>query len=643
MTGEALTGMRDIVAAMQVATDDAARLPLYRALAAHLKTNPEDHLAHFTLAVNAFWLEDYVAAIQHGKAALEHHPACREYAEALSGFHAAIGDVGNTAFYRKLAGALTSDAAAAEVPVGKLANFESLLTEGRDDPIHFKAIQAVLAGQFARAEFLYHQHLHFNPKSVDGYIGLTTILLNGGRAREALDILRAARHNDPLDPRIASLMGTAQTQIGDFEPARASHLFAIDQDPEDPETTAKYLLSRHAFPWETAAGLGQAMAAFGPAFGIPDLGTGGGRPHRVQGRASIAYLIPISLGVGERAALAQIFQRHDGNRFRLLGLGYGAMTAPANTGFQAAMEGWYDVASLDLFTLAQIVEREHIDVLVDLGGLTTAQFLPLFESRIAPVQLSWQGLSTWPGLAHLDGIFCDPLQAAGAPPEARLRPLEGGTALLPRPTPVDAAPPASAEGEGPDAAPLVFGADATLAELTSDTLAAWARVLIAVPEAMLILRDHDFHNPDNLARITDLFANFGIMQRVDILQEADPVRFFQFTDIALLPWPARRLSTAVNALAAGLPVFCPVGDAPHRREVAGFLAQCGLQEDCLVETADTLVEKAARFAADPGLRQAFRTRAIAALGASPAFDFAARARALEACYDEMLAAAEQAP
>ena len=148
---------------------------------------------------------------------------------------------------------------------------------------------------------------------------------------------------------------------------------------------------------------------------------------------------------------------------------------------------------------------------------------------------NWQGTPAGSGLAEVDGMitddFIDP--EGSAPLHEPLIRLEGGSVIAELPTAVDLTREGSDDGSalGP-----VFAADVLLAELNIPTVAAWAEILHTTPNAMLLLRDHDLRTEENVSQLIELFGNYGIAHRIEIVTVEGEGDLFKMADVGLVPF-----------------------------------------------------------------------------------------------------------
>jgi len=98
------------------------------------------------------------------------------------------------------------------------------------------------------------------------------------------------------------------------------------------------------------------------------------------------------------------------------------------------------------------------------------------------------------------------------------------------------------------------------------------------------------------------------------------------------------MTTACDALAAGLPVLTLRGAAMASRAGESILRAAGLG-DLVAADAEAFVAAAVKFAADPALLRAVAARLRDARASAPLFDTEGRVRALFGAFEEMAARA----
>ncbi|HEX8955317.1 MAG TPA: tetratricopeptide repeat protein, partial [Burkholderiaceae bacterium] len=75
--------------------------------------------------------------------------------------------------------------------------------------------------------------------------------------------------------------------------------------------------------------------------------------------------------------------------------------------FKSACFGWRDVLGMPDRELADNIQRDRIDILIDLSGHTAGTRLPVFAWKPAPIQISWLGYFASTGLDEMDFLIAD--------------------------------------------------------------------------------------------------------------------------------------------------------------------------------------------------------------------------------------------
>ncbi len=299
--------------------------------------------------------------------------------------------------------------------------------------------------------------------------------------------------------------------------------------------------------------------------------------------------------------------------------------------FREVAERWRDIARARDSEVAAWVAEDGIDVLVDLAGHTSDNRLPLFTSRVAPVQVTYLGYPNTTGLTSMDARIVDRItDPEGAESHAVERLVRLDRCFLtyePDAWPPVAPPPCLARGG------ISFGSFNNVAKLNPRVADLWARILRAVPGSRLVLK-HDVTGLVSVQeRIRGWFKERGVDPgRIVFLDRAPGLvphlETYREVDIALDTFPYNGTTTTCEALWMGVPVVTLTGERHAARvgtsllHAAGFVA--GIARD-----PDDYVATAVQLAGLPQLLEHLRWRLRHELVASPLMDAAGLARAFE--------------
>ncbi len=603
-----------------------------------LEKFPDCPEALFALALASVHDFDLAGAASLAGRAFAIDPNVQEYADLLAVVHGLAGDLNTSVYYAKLATTIPSSPPLRECIPTSFPTFAHVLQTISEKPLFHRAANALVAKEWVEAEHWLRQHLVFDPGSREVYLALGHCLLAQGMPRAAVEALRAGQHQLPLDPGIASLLAKALGALGLFDESEACHRWARAQAQDNAAISAAPLVQRLFDPRCESDRTAAAFREWGHRFGIKSKQAADFSRSIGDGPLTVGYLVAGRGGSPTLAALAEVLSHRDRERFATVGFGCGSLSDPANVVFQKGVDRWQDVSDSDPLTLAAMVRAEGVDILVDLAGFSAPDLLVAFGMRMAPCQVAWMNSPCGTGLAAMDFLltdrFVDSDPSGGGRYVEWLTYLELGCVVCAPCEPLDA--PIAPR----DSSTIVFAADVSLREINPVTAEYWAHVLHAVPQSVLILRDHDFRTAENLAQLIGLFGNFGLAHRIDVVSEPSPASFLRQADVCLLPVPYPAPQSAINALSSEVPVVCPVGGGRQTRMAGSLLHKLGFAKSMTAETRDDYVALAVEWAVNGNKRKSFHSTIGEHLAVAEALDPQARARDLEAAYEEMWRASE---
>lgn len=332
-----------------------------------------------------------------------------------------------------------------------------------------------------------------------------------------------------------------------------------------------------------------------------------------------------------------VLLRHDHARFEICVYHTGTMHDEYTREAKKCADRWLEAAALDDAALQQAIVADQIDILVDLAGHTSTHRLGVFAMRAAPVQATFLGYPHSTGLPTIDWLIGD----AVVSPAEHAHLYSEGLAQLPGSVfcwaPVDEYPLPPAR---PPDAPVVFGSFNNAMKLSPRTIALWARILRAVPDAQLLLKAPSLKDAAVQARFADLFAEQGIARERLLMRGpsglADMMQEYGDVDIALDPVPYNGGTTTLQALWMGVPVVALAGGNFVSRMGASFMQSLG-QPDWVAGDESGYVEAAVRLARDCAALRGHRAQLRDSMAASPLCDIQSYVRHFEALLQRMWA------
>ena len=490
-------------------------------------------------------------------------------------------------------------------------------------------------GQLAAAERALRRAVDLRPDFVAAWLSLSGVMADTDNLDAAEDCFQRALELDPgfaeahynygnllhREGRIAEALASYRTAIRlkpDFVRAHSNFVYALnfsaEHSPEEIFHEHRKWARLHADALSSAV--------------LPHTSSRtSGRPLRV------GYVSPNFRNHAVTCFFESTLAHHDPER--VAAYCYSDVERPdAHTErLRRAAYAWRDIAGRDDQSVAELVRRDAIDILVDLTGHTDNHRLLMFARRPAPVQVTWNGYANTTGMLAVDYRITD---ARADPPgmtehlhtEKLVRLPEIYMAFSPPATSPDvSAAPVATTGR------ITFGSFNALSKVTGGVITVWSEILRRLPESRLLM----FTVPSGRTRdrIVGEFATRGIAHtRLELIPRLPFPEFLQAharVDIALDPFPFSGTTTTCQTLWMGVPVITLAGKSHVSRVGVTMLGSIGL-EQCVAESESDYVTRAIALAAEPVRLQELRHGLRGQMARSPLVNGPRLTRFLEDAY-----------
>ena len=458
--------------------------------------------------------------------------------------------------------------------------------------------------RLSEAEAALRRAIAIDPGLVPAYGMLGNILRGQARIPEALEVLGAARKLDP--GRL------------DIESTELFVLTCWD------EISSEALFVRHK---DFGARLEKAIARRFEPFG---------NSRDPERRLRVGYVSgdfnfhPVAFFT------IPLFERHDRSACEIFCYWTGDAVDDFTRQVQARADVWRDVASMSDAGLAETINRDGIDILVDLSGHSGFFRLAVFAQQPAPVQVTWLGYLSTTGMTRIQYRLCD---RHTDPPGMTDRFHTETLVRLPnsqwcyRPVvSIDCseAPPLKRNGF------ITFGSFSNVLKLSPTSRRLWTQILTRLPDSRIVfagmaqgpIRDgliRDFEKEGIAAGRIATFPRVG---------SADYFRSFNDVDVALDTTPYSGGTTTCDALWMGVPVITVPGTRSISRSTASILATLGLS-DWMAASPEDYVRLAVKYAGDQAFITELRRTLRERMRTSPLMDELQFARDVEDAYRRM--------
>ena len=478
-------------------------------------------------------------------------------------------------------------------------------------------------GQWAKAEAAYRNALTINTNSAEAYNNLGVLFQQLGQKINALACYQRALIIKPSNAQTHNNLGTLYQDLNLLAKAEASFRHALSITPHYNEARSNLLFTMNR------------NALHSPAEYLAEA-----RLYNAHQKTSTVFSrwfcdeqaeclrVGIVLGDANHQVLAK-FLAELGNSVELIA--YSSTIAKAEC-IEAYVSEWKSLVGLNDAAAAQLIHNDGVHILLDVLGHTNHNRLPVFAYKPAPIQVSWLGFLASTGLAEMDYIIGDPYLTPSTDaehfsekiwqlPESYCCFYAPDSLLSVNPLPVLSSQ------------ILTFACFSPLEQINDTLISLWARILLAVPNSRLLLKNDQLNDVVSCQTTQQRFAELGVLPERLLLEsnasQAGRLTAYQGVDIALDSFPHNGTEQSIEALWMGVPVLSCMGKRMTARCSTSILANMSLS-DWLARDDNDYVVKAINFATDIEYLTTLRANLRQQLLDSPLLDRVSFARNFEA-------------
>ena len=474
-----------------------------------------------------------------------------------------------------------------------LFNQLSALALNEDDEI--KLAGALMThNQFDQCDALLRARIAADPQRWQPYFNLGKLLIEGWRADEAEDCFAKVEElAGDKAPDMRVMRGSIAGKRGDVDTARQIYCdVGAEEGPESPFLGSAAMAALYSetmsapevreFHRTLFAPLGEGARSRDSFASDRSVHAGLADPSHRARRLRIGYVTadlhgehPVSL------FMRPVLARHDRDAFEITVYSLSPLTDDMTRRARGRVDRWRDAATISHTRLAQMIEDDRIDVLVDLMGHTGRNRATVFARRAAPVQASFLGYPSTTGIPNMDWLISDPVTSPKDHAHLYTEQLEYLPNFVFCYAPENDFP-LPDYGASYLERPLTFGSFNNISKLTPFTIKLWAKVLAATPGSRLVLKGPSFLDAVAVQRFGDMFVEAGVS--ADRLEFRGPCGLAEMMaeyadiDIALDCFPYNGGTTSCQALWMGTPLVTLAGDSFVQRMGAGLLSSIGHAE-----------------------------------------------------------------
>jgi predicted O-linked N-acetylglucosamine transferase (SPINDLY family) len=480
-------------------------------------------------------------------------------------------------------------------------------------------------GRLHEAVECYQRMIELMPDSADGYANLGGVLRLLDRTEEALATYAKALTIDRDHPGALMTYYHLRRDACDWDGLAAIERKILKETfrkgrrvPCFPILNLSASAEDHLLcAREWARGVRSPVAE--PFAHVPPRGTPSER------RLRIGYLSSDYRRHATARLVSELIERHDRNRFEVFGYCFSQ-----DDGSQErerlidAFDHFVRIDAMSHADAARRINRDDIDILIDLKGYTTGARTEILAARPAPIQVNYLGYPGSMGAPFIDYIIADPFIAPmDQQPffDEKIVHLPG--CYQPNDTlrPIADKAPCRAECGLPEKG-FVFCSFNGSYKITPEIFGVWMRLLDRVTGSVLWLLGSNAIMQENLRRRAALLdVDPGRLVFAPKMELSVHLARHAHADLFLDCLPVNAHTTASAALWAGLPVLTCAGETFVSRVCGSLLKAVGLSE-LITYSLDHYEHLALDLALDADRLAGLRARLAQNRSRAPLFDIA---------------------
>ena len=462
-------------------------------------------------------------------------------------------------------------------------------------------------GQFDQAAADFDAALKLDPQLEPALCGKANAALHRGLTIETISACNRVLEQNPDSEVALTLLGACYAKQGD--PAGAIAFFdralALKPDHQDAimrkifaldfllDTDFVRLQEPRNFWW-------QAIGAKLPRRQLAE------RNLDPERRLVVGYVSSDFRNHSAALAFMPLLHHHDHRNFEVIG--YSCYPTGDETTAQCRLltDRWVDASQLNDERLADRIQADDVDILVDLSGHSAGNRLAVFARKPAPIQVSAIGHVTGTGMPVMDYLLAD---TTVIPADVRSMFAEKVYDL---PCCITIGPPPEVL-----ASPLpmirngyvTFGLFNRIDKISDPALELWSRLMQAVPDARIIIKHGAIDDPMLRDGLIARFVAHGIdadrIRCIGSTSRLEHLAMFAEIDMSLDPFPQNGGISTWESLQMGVPVITKLGKSAASR-IGGAIVRAAGLGDWVADDDDGYFAIARKFASAPEALAALR-------------------------------------
>lgn len=474
-------------------------------------------------------------------------------------------------------------------------------------------------GQFEQAAADFDAALKLDPAMELALCGKANNALNRGLVVEAISACKRALELNPNSEVALTMLGSCFVKQGEHAAGIACFDRALALKPDHADAILCKIFALDFLPETDFVALQEPRAFWWKAIGAKvtrrQLGVRNLDPER---RLVVGYVSSDFRNHSAAHAFKPLLQHHDHNNFEIICYSCHPGADEITEQCRTLADQWVDASQLSDDGLADRIQADHVDILVDLSGHSGGNRLAMFARKPAPIQVTAIGHVTGTGLPVMDYLLADPVLI---PEEVRplftekVYDLPCSITIAPAPDVPATALPMLRNGY------VTFGVFNRIDKISDSALAVWTRLMQALPGSRIVVKHTGIDDPLLRDALIARFVAHGIaedrVRTVGFTPRAEHLAMFGEIDMSLDPFPQNGGVSTWESLQLGVPVITKLGRSAAGRIGGAIVKAVGLH-DWVADGDDGYIAIATRFASAPAELAALRAKLPAMVASSAA-------------------------
>ena len=218
---------------------------------------------------------------------------------------------------------------------------------------------------------------------------------------------------------------------------------------------------------------------------------------------------------------------------------------------------WFDLEKFNNQQSVNLIQEKKINILIDMMGFTGSDRLDIFNSRVAPIQISWLAYCNTLGFETIDHIIADENliieeeEKLYTEKVIKLPEIWNSHSGFNFKRKFNNLP-------SLDNKIFTFGSFNNFRKISDETIEVWSKILEKVPNCKLVLKSSSFCDTTlllNKFKKNNLDKKIEILDKKNFFEKKDHLELYNTIDVALDTFPYNGVTTTFEALWMNVPVI----------------------------------------------------------------------------------------